>query len=229
MHPKVKKVKNLRFAVLATDIALFTLRGDQLLVRLIPVQRPPHYPKNQGLPGGLIRPDETAEQAAQRLLRERGGIQSQSVYLEQLATFSQINRDPRGRVVAVAYLGVVPWTALSANEQADAELYWADARTTKQLAYDHDDMLSIARAQLAIRATSTTLLQKMMPNAFTLTELERAYRIITGRDTDKRNFRKRVEKLGILQPLNSTRRGLRARPAQLYTFADSNVRTLEAL
>src|SRR3989344_7145896 len=95
-----------RFAVLAADTALFTLRDGRLCVRLIAVNRPPFYTNIWGLPGGLLRPEETAEAAALRHLQEKAGIRIPRVYAEQLYTFSVPDRDPRGRVVAVAYLAL---------------------------------------------------------------------------------------------------------------------------
>lgn len=229
MNQKSIDVNNIQFAAIASDVALFTLHDDVLLVRIIPVTRPPYYPNNQGLPGGLIRPEETAEEAAQRLLREKASITSPTIYLEQLATFSRIDRDPRNRVVAVAYIGLVPWNELTAYEQSAGTSYWADAKKQHDLAYDHDEMLAVARTRLASRVSYTTLIQKLMPSEFTLTELERAYGVVTGRRIDKRNFRKKIIKLGILKPLDRMRRGIQARPAQLYTFAQPKVIDIEAL
>src|SRR6516165_11678418 len=102
----------LRFAILAADTVLFTMRDGKLLVRLTKVERPPHFPDNAGLPGGLLHPLETAEDAAMRHVEEKAGIARRKIYLEQLYTFSKVDRDPRGRVVAVAYCGLVPWETL---------------------------------------------------------------------------------------------------------------------
>jgi ADP-ribose pyrophosphatase YjhB (NUDIX family) len=94
------------FAVLATDVALFSIRDNKIVVRMMRVSRPPHFPDNWGLPGGLIQPTETSLEAAKRLLKERAHIAPKKIYLEQLYTFDAIERDPRGRVVAVAHLGL---------------------------------------------------------------------------------------------------------------------------
>lgn len=221
---------HLHFAVLATDVALFTIRDGELLVRMIPVNRPPHFPDSRGLPGGLVHPKETAEEAAVRHLKDKARINTAHVHLEQLYTFSAVDRDPRGRVVAVAYLALVPWEALSSAEQTDTDdAWWNPADTARKLAYDHDEVLAVALARLRSRVTYTTLISKLMPAEFTLTELEQAYSRIIGTTLDKRNFRKKIIKLDILKPLPHKRTGGTFRPAQLYKFASTKVREIEMI
>jgi len=220
----------MRFAVLATDIALFTVRNGELLVRLISVKRPPHFPDNIGLPGGLLAATETAKEAAVRHLETKTGIDPKKVYLEQLYTFSRVERDPRGRVVAVAYLALAPWEGLSPAEQAgDGESWWARLSDAKKLAYDHDEILSVALERLRSRIKYTTLGSKLMPKEFTLTELERTYESVLKKDLDKRNFRKKILKAGALTELPRKKSGGRFRPAQLYRFASLEVKGAEVL
>lgn len=222
--------QHLRFAVLASDIALFTVREGQLLVRLIRVQRPPHFPNNPGLPGGILDEKETAEEAAKRHITAKGKIDSEKIYLEQLYTFSAVNRDRRNRVVAVAYLALVPWDKLSPEEKEDTEdVYWLPIRQAKNLAYDHEEMLRVAVARLRSRVHYTTLIQKLMPREFTLTELEQMYESISGVALDKRNFRKKILKLEVLAPLAAKKTGGRYRPAQLYRFTSVRIDEIEIL
>jgi 8-oxo-dGTP diphosphatase len=222
--------QHLRFAVLATDVTLFTVRDGELLVRLVQVDRPPHFPNSQGLPGGLIDPKETAEDAALRHLKTKAGIAVNKVYIEQLYTFSAINRDPRNRVVAVAYLALVPWDELSTSEQMDtADAWWSTPSEARKLAYDHEEVLSVALARLRSRATYTTLISKLMPSEFTLTDLEHTYESILKKDIDKRNFRKKILKLNVLTELPRKRAGGKFRPAQLYKFASEKVKDIEVL
>jgi len=220
----------LKFAILAADVALFTLRDQELYVRLIAVDRPPHFVNSRGLPGGLLQPAETAQAAAERQVKDKAHIDHRKVHLEQLYTFSRVDRDKRGRVVAVAYLGLVPWELLTASERADSRgVFWQRAATAKKLAYDHDEILALAVARLRSRVSYTTLIQKLMPHEFTLTELEKAYEAIVGKDLDKRNFRKKILKLGIVTPLPHKKSGGRFRPAQLYKFASAKVDEIEVL
>jgi 8-oxo-dGTP diphosphatase len=230
MKKNLEEPKHLRFAVLAADVALMTVRDGTLLIRLTPVNRPPHFPNTKGLPGGLIDPKETAEEAARRLLREKACVTSPDIYLEQLYTFSEVNRDPRGRVVAVAYTALVPWGSLSPEEQADTnDSWWVTPSSAHGLAYDHDFITATALARLRSRARYTTVLGKLMPNEFTLTELERVYESILRTDLDKRNFRKKILKLGVLTALKRKREGGAFRPAELYRFTSSKVTEIEIL
>jgi 8-oxo-dGTP diphosphatase len=228
MKERTPDPEHLRFAVLAADAAIFTLRDGTLLVRMTKIDRPPHYPGDKGLPGGLIHPKETAEEAVVRLGAEKAGINLSKSHVEQLYTFSKIDRDPRGRVVAVGYLALIPWENLSTGERADtSEHWWADPRGLHGLAYDHDEMLHTALTRLRSRITYTTLISKLMPKEFTLTELEKTYETLLGEDLDKRNFRKKILKLKILKTLPHKKSSGPFRPAQLYGFASSTISNIE--
>ena len=221
------ELKNLRFAVLATDVVLFTVRDGELLVRLIDITRDRHFPTGIGLPGGLMRPHEIGRDSAQRHLHYKGGITPDEVYMEQLFTFSKVNRDPNGRVVAMAYLALVPWDGLRKEEKDDTvKFWWTPVSRAKKLAYDHDDMLTMALERLRLRIASTNLVGKLMPKEFTLTELEKMYEVVLAKKLDKRNFRKKILKLKMLKALPHKRRGGRFRPAQLYKFASADNKEL---
>lgn len=221
---------HLRFAVLATDVALFTIHEGELLVRVMNVHRAPQFVNIPGLPGSIIHPHETAEEAARRVITERGGIDPKKIHLEQLYTFSDIDRDPRGRVVAVAYIGLVASELLTENEwQTTNDHYWLPVTKAKKLAYDHNTVLAMALARLRARLHYTTLISKLMPKMFSLTELECAFECVTGTSLDKRNFRKKVLKVGILEETGEKRTAGAFRPAALYRFTSSKVRDIEVL
>lgn len=225
-----KAPKNLIFAVLAADVVLWTIKDKELLVRVIPVHIPPHFIDKQGLPGGLIQPTETAEQAAKRLLKAKAGVSADKVYLEQLYTFSGVKRDPRGRVVAVAYTGIVPWEHLSSGEQENSvQAQWVNVKRLPQLAYDHKDIIAMALSRLQGRVTYTNIIAHFMPKEFTLTELEETYELILDKDIDKRNFRKKILALKLLKELPKERRGQKHRPAKLYAFRSLNHQIIEVL
>jgi len=227
---KVSAPKHLRFATIASDVALFTLHDNTLFVRLISVDRPPYYRNMLGLPGGLIDPNETAEAAALRIVAKKARIASPQVYTEQLHTFSALDRDPRGRVIAIAYIALVPWEALSPVERESNDgAQWISVTKLSGLAYDHDEVLATAVERLRSRTTYTTLISKLMPSEFTFTELEQAYETILHTDLDKRNFRKKIKKLNILTALPRKRSLGRSRPAQLYRFASKKIREIENL
>lgn len=214
----------LHFAVLAADTTIFTVRDGRLFVRLIPVHLPPYFLHLAGLPGGLLAPSETADQAATRHSTAKGRIAPEHLYLEQLGTFSAINRDPRGRVVAVAYLGLAAAANLSTTTEGDSDAaWWAPVDRLPKLAYDHREIIRSGVDRLRSRITYTTLIAQLMPREFTLTELEQAYETILGTDIDKRNFRKKVLKANVLQELPRTRAGVQHRPAKLFAFRSRTV------
>ena len=222
---------HLRFAVLAVDIVLFVIKENELYVRLVSVDRPPYFPKgSRGFPGGLIDPSETAEDAVTRHLRDKALINPEKIHFEQLYTFSTIDRDPRGRVVAVSYIALAPWEELSAMEQQNSpQSYWCKVSEAIGLAYDHDEMLAVAMERLRSRVKNTTIIGKFFPNEFTLGDLERAYSVILEEPVDKRNFRKKIIKLDILEELPHMQTGERFRPAKLYRLKKPDVCEIEII
>ena len=220
---------NLKFAILATDVALFTLHNNELLIRITKLDRP-HIKEVKSLPGGLILPEKTALESAKIILRDKAGIDTKKLYFEQLYTFSEIDRDPRGRVVAVAYSAYIPWEKLTADERANTtDVWWSPVSKTGKLGYDHDKILTQAIERLKTRVEYTTLIQKMLPTKFTLTEMEEAYRVLLNKNIDKRNFRKKILKLDILKKLDLQKIDGAHRPASLYTFKQPKVQNIDIL
>lgn len=221
---RTSKRDNLRFAVLAVDTVLLTYHEDKLLVRLMSVNVPPFFRNKPGLPGGLIAPNETAEQSSRKHVEKKTNLKAKQIYLEQVYTFTRVNRDPRNRVVAVAYLGLVPWEKLAPSEQQNtSESWWCPVGEIPELAFDHNEILSVALDRFNARLTYTPIVAHILPEEFTLTELEESYEIILNKKIDKRNFRKKIEKLKLLKKLKKQRTGLRARPASLYKFRSMEV------
>lgn len=213
-----KRPKNLRFAVLATDTAIFRFANEKLLIRLIKVNRPPHFSNLWGLPGGLIDPKETADEAARRHSWEKGGIKN--MYFEQLYTFSGIGRDPRGRVVAVAYLAIDKSKDINYNLGSASEYSpdWFSIKKLPRLAYDHKEIIKAALERLQAKLSYTNIAFTLLPNEFTFGELQNLYETILRRQFDRRNFRKKFLSLDLIRPVKKERRGAPNRPAALYRF-----------
>ncbi|KXK09160.1 MAG: NUDIX domain protein [Microgenomates bacterium OLB22] len=179
--------KTLQFAIVAVDTVLFTFREGRLHVLCIPVTIPPHFLDCRGLPGGLIAPDETAEDAVVRHLSVKGGIKSVA-YSEQLHTFSAIDRDPRGRVVAIAYMALIPETEAD-RIAPTAKWFFVDA--LPKMAYDHEKIIAYAVERLKGKLSYTNIAYGLLPKEFTLAELLTCYESVLDRKLDKRNFIKK--------------------------------------
>lgn len=224
MKRKSNAIGPIKFAILAVDVLIFSYRDGQVVVRTVQVHRSPYFNNVPGLPGGLVFPYETTKEAALRITTEKAGISTTGVHIEQLYTFSRVDRDPRGRVVAVAYLMCMPWERLSVSERDDiAEKAWMPVQKVGRLAYDHNEILEVGLERIGSKVTYSTLASQLLPKEFTLTELETAMEVLSGSGLDKRNFRKKIAKLGIVKETGNVRVGLQARPAKLYKFAQRRV------
>ncbi len=201
---------------ITTDIVIFTLAENELKVLLIERSNEP-YKGRWALPGGFVDIDEDLESAALRELKEETGVTG--IYLEQLYTFGKPNRDPRERVISVAYYALVPIDKLHIKPDSDAsKAEWHACSSLPDLAFDHPQIVSLARDRLAAKMDYSTIALHFMPDKFTLGELQRVYETIKGTPLDKRNFRKRVLTFNGINDTGEKRRDGKHRPARLYTF-----------
>lgn len=203
--------------LVTTDVVLFTVREGALWLLLVRRGIEP-FRGRWALPGGFVLPDESLEAGARRELKEEAGLAD--VYLEQLYTFGRPGRDPRGRVVTVAYYALVPSERLEVRAGSDAEgAAWFRAGSLPPLAFDHDDIVALARRRLVAKLDYTTVAFAFLPDAFTLGEAQAVYEAVRGEALDKRNFRKGVLAAGLVVPVEGRRTGPH-RPAQLYRPAE---------
>jgi len=201
--------------LLTVDIVLFTIRERQLHVLLIRRLAKP-FENRYALPGGFVVEHESVDAAAVRELREETGVND--VYLEQLYTFGDPKRDPRGRVITVAYYALVPPTqALQAGTDA-ADAAWFPIADLPPLAFDHRKIVEYAHQRLRNKLDYTSVGFELLPDKFTLPELQRVHEAILGRELDKRNFRRRIVQQGIVRSLKEWQHTGR-KPAQLYRFS----------
>ena len=210
---------------IAVDVVLFTIQDGILKVLLVKRQQAP-YRGMWALPGGLVDSGESVDAAALRELQEETNISN--VYLEQLYTFGEPDRDPRGHVITVAYYALVNWQQFQLRtrrrvSQAD----WFPIKRVPQLAFDHGQIVEYALERLRNKSNYTTVGFQLLSRQFTLTELQRAYEVIQGTRLDKRNFRRKMLQLGILKDTREFRAMGRQRPARLYTFTEPKVVKLQ--
>lgn len=170
------------------------------------------------LPGGFVDTmDESLEDAARRELEEETHIKG--LFLEQLYTFGAPRRDPRGRVISVAYLALVDLTTLDVQSGSDAEdAQWIDVQSLPLLAFDHTQIIEMGLARLEGKVRYQPLGFELLPKKFTLGQLQQMYEAILRRPLDKRNFRKKILDMEILKPLNEKTRGTMGRSALMYQF-----------
>lgn len=203
-------------AALTVDCVVFGFDVGELKVLLIQRGLEP-FKGRWALPGGFVRVDETLDEAARRELAEEAGLQD--VFLEQLYTFGAVDRDPRERVVSVAYFALVKladFRTQAATDAADAK--WFPISQVPKLAFDHAGILATALARLKGKVRYQPIGFELLPPKFTLSQLQHLYEAVLETGLDKRNFRKKVLSFGLLVPLKETRMTGRHRPAQLFRF-----------
>jgi 8-oxo-dGTP diphosphatase len=200
--------------LVAVDIVLFTIRGRQLHVLLTRrLARP--FEHRYALPGGFVREDESLDAAATRELRGKTGVEK--VYLEQLYTFGGLKRDPRGRVVTVAYYALVPNVEVLHAGTGASDAAWFPVAELPPLAFDHRRIVEYAHLRIRNKLDYTNVGFELLPNKFTLTELQSVHEAILGERLDKRNFRRKIVQRGIVKPTREWQHTGR-KPAQLYHF-----------
>ena len=208
----------------AVDVALFTIQEALLKVLLVKRGSPP-FRGAWSLPGGFVRHDESVDEAALRELQEETGIRT--VYLEQLYTLGDLDRDPRGRVISVSYYAVVHQERFELRAQRPAGTKWFAVHRLPVLAFDHRDIVHAALERLRNKVNYTSVAFQLLPKKFTLSELQRAYEVILGQRLDKRNFRKKMLQLGMLRDTKEQHAEGRQRPARLYAFPEARVIKLQ--
>lgn len=198
--------------IITVDVVLFTIKDGVLQVALMKREKEP-FRGQPALPGGYIHAEEDTDgaAAARRVLKDKTGLVSP--YLEQLYTFSGGARDPRGWSVSVAYYALVSEDVLKSPGGAGVFLLPVD--DLPQLPFDHNRIVDFAVGRLRNKSTYSALPAYLLPETFTLTELQRTYEMVLGHRLDKSAFRRKINEIDFLEPVGEVRTGLH-RPAGLY-------------
>lgn len=201
---------------LAVDCVVFGLDEERLKILLIRRGLEP-FKDRWALPGGFVRLSETLEEAARRELVEETGISK--LYLEQLYTFGATGRDPRERVVSVAYYALVNLADHQVRATTDAaDAAWFEADDPPRLAFDHGAILQVALERLRGKLRYQPVGFELLPRKFTLTQIQSLYEAILDKQIDKRNFRKKILATGLLVELDEVEKDVAHRAARLYRF-----------
>jgi 8-oxo-dGTP diphosphatase len=201
---------------LTVDVVVFALDEEDLQVMLVERDLKP-FAGQWALPGGFVRADENLEDAARRELEEETGLKN--IFLEQLYTFGELNRDPRERVVTVAYYALVNFEGHDVHASTDARnAAWFTVNDLPKLAFDHEKILKTAHERLKGKVRYQPIGFELLPEKFTLRQLQHLYEVILDRELDKRNFRKKVLGMEIVKETNEIEKDVAHRAARLYRF-----------
>jgi 8-oxo-dGTP diphosphatase len=213
------------------DVLLFTILDDELKLLLVSRGAEP-YKGMLALPGGFVKMDESLDDAARRELREETGIDD--VYIEQLYTFGAPNRDPRTRVVTVAYIALIDGSRVRLQASTDADdAAWFPVKKLPALAFDHSQIVETGISRLRSKLSYSSIAYSVLPTEFRLSELQKVYEIILDKPLDKRNFRKKMLSLKdpqdrqLIKPTGDKEISGAHRPAMLYRFTHKKLTFFE--
>jgi 8-oxo-dGTP diphosphatase len=206
------------------DTVIFTVSEEKLRVLLIKRADQP-FAGYWSIPGGFLKLGESLDEAAVRVMNEKTNVKQ--VYLEQLYTFGDPGRDPRARVITVAYFALIPWIHLVHPESTKvSDLAWHPVDALPHLAFDHKNILDYAVKRLRAKVAYSNIVYGLLPGRFRLSDLQRIYEIISNKELDKRNFRKRMLATGLLKETGHKDTGAH-RPAMLYSFKKRELAVLD--
>lgn len=208
------EVQSINRIALSVDCVIFGFDEEKLKVLLIRSDLK-KFQSKWSLLGDLVRPEEDLEEAAYRILKQRTGLKD--VYLEQVETFGKVNRHPAGRVVSVAYCSLIN-TQSHKLKILDNELHWHDVDTLKAMAFDHQKIFETSYDWLKKRIQEHPLGFNLLPNKFSLRELQNLYEAILNIKLDRRNFRKKFFAMDFLIDTGEEEQNVPHRPGKLYRF-----------
>lgn len=208
------EVESTNRIALSVDCVIFGFDENKLKVLLIrsDIRK---FQSKWSLLGDLVRPNEDLEESAYRVLKQRTGLRD--VYLKQVQTFGEVNRHPAGRVVTVAYCSLIN----TRNHQLnilDNELHWHDVKTIQAMAFDHISIFESCYSWLQKRIQEHPVGFKLLPNKFSLRELQNLYEVILDKKLDRRNFRKKFFAMDFLIDIGEVEQDVPHRPGKLYQF-----------
>lgn len=207
------------------DCVVFGLDDEELKILLIQRDIEP-YKDEWALPGGFVRANESIEETAIRELKEETGVEK--IFLEQLYTFGDVGRDPRGRVITVAYYALVNINEHDLKATTDAKnVAWFSIDDIPNLAFDHKRIFNVALQRLKGKVKYEPIGFELLPTKFTLSQLQNLYEKILEQQLDKRNFRKKILSMGLLIELNEIQKDVSHRAARLYKFNEGEYKKLK--
>ena len=205
-------------SVFSTDCVIFGFEAGELKVLLIERNEEP-FKDWYALPGNIVGPDESVDAAAQRILYELTGLHD--LPMRQFHTFGEVNRHPQGRVVTIAYFALIRIGGqkdLMPITQYARKAFWHPVNDLPTLAFDHTDIFKRAFKKIRAKLNYEPIAFELLPEKFTLAQLQSLYEAVLSKQLDKRNFRKKMLSYGFLKELAEKQKGVSYRAAKLYKF-----------
>lgn len=200
----------------SVDCVVFGFDGVSLQILVIERGAEPFF-GYEALPGDLVRMDEDIDEAATRILHDLTGLDN--VFLDQLKTFGRVDRHPLGRVVTTAFYSLINQTKYNPRPASWAvKARWKSLSELEEMAFDHRELLQTALEALQRQVRQHPIGFELLPEEFTLAQLQTLYEAVLNTQFDKANFRKKILSMEVLKPLDKTQQAVRHRPARLYRF-----------
>lgn len=204
--------------VVAVDCVVFGWNESGLHVLLVKREKEPFAGK-WSLPGGFVLENEKTGETAERVLKSKGGLKN--VFFEQLYTFSNTGRDPRGWIISVAHYALVGLSTEMQEKQTDnAGRHWVHIHKLPRLAFDHREIIETAVERLKNKVRYAPIGFELLPDKFTMRQLQQLYEDILDTVIDKRNFQKKLAGMKLLRATGEKQQGVAHKPAQLFCFDD---------
>ncbi len=215
----ITQINNDYKTAVSVDCVIFGYDDDAIKILVSKCDMPP-FKDEFSLLGDIVRPEETTDEAAKRVLMIKTGFTD--VFLQQVQVFSNIKRHPLGRVITVAYYSLIKIDEDHlAHLEKDAYLQWIPVSEVKSLAFDHYEIMHTCLQQLQKQIREQPIGFNLLPKKFTLHQLQRLYEVVLGIELDKRNFRRKLSTLGILKNIGESQSDVSHRPAKLYSFDEA--------
>lgn len=223
----LKTLSKPKTPLVAVDVLILTVINGGLAVLLTEIGSGV-YQNQWALPGGLVDMKESLDEAAERVLLKKAGVDG--IYLEQLASFGAVNRDKRERSVSVSYFALVNNDSCHPKiTEYSTDIRWYPIQKLPKLAFDHAEIIKLGVARLQNKLGYTNIAYALLPREFTLSELQQVYEAILERELDKRNFRKKIQAIGIVKGSGKKRQQGVSRPAQLFVFSERKPKVVDIL
>lgn len=226
-----ENIFGLSIPVLALDIVIFTIYRDEFSVLMVERDHEPEMGKFV-LPGAIVKSGYSLEENFDDILHRRTHIKASEagVYKEQLYAFGAPERDTRGHIVSISYYALVEASSLLKNaDLSKVRVVPVSALSEKNVAFDHHSIVSYALSRVRAKFEYTDVAKNLLPSEFGLSDVQRTYEIVVGKELDKRNFRKKILSLGILKETGNVDRSKSKRPSKQYSFASKKGEALTVM